>query len=160
MSADQSAEPESNEPSEPDDEDWLDKTWESLPARSRTVLTRRLAGETLDNVALPLDLTRERVRQLQVKAEAAIVDAQKLHAPELPGQLAELVSDQMAVPDGILLALLPAKADTARSFLLRQLGVVHPRVWAAAAAWILDAETGCTAWSPARTYAAVADDRS
>jgi RNA polymerase sigma-32 factor len=39
-----------------------------IPARERTILTRRLNGDTLDAIGRTIGVTRERVRQLEAKA--------------------------------------------------------------------------------------------
>jgi len=109
--------------------DWLADAWQSAPQRSRTIMTRRLAGETLDNIAQTLDLTRERVRQLQEEVETALVAAQVRNAPGLSQQVARVLGDLPAVPEEELAALLPTRATTARCALYSQFGAAHPRAW-------------------------------
>ncbi len=45
--------------------DWLDDAWQSLPDRWDIIVSRRLAGETLDRIAETFDLTRERIPGLR-----------------------------------------------------------------------------------------------
>ena len=110
-------------------DDWLADAWESLPGRWDEVLRRRLDGETHARIGETYDLSRERVRQIQVKAERALVNDQELFAPTLPDQVKSVLRDEMAVPDAELDALLPTRAPTARDALLRQLGAFRPRTW-------------------------------
>ncbi|PZS27968.1 MAG: hypothetical protein DLM61_15680, partial [Pseudonocardiales bacterium] len=109
--------------------DWLDDAWQAMPDRWDTIVDRRLAGDTLDRIAEAFDLTRERIRQLQQKAEAALVDAQRHNAPDLPQQITEALADHAAVPEDQLAELLPSRASTARQALFRQLGASRPRTW-------------------------------
>jgi len=109
--------------------DWLDDAWQAMPDRWDTIVERRLAGDTLDRIADVFDLTRERIRQLQQKAEGALVDAQRSNAPDLPRQITETLADHPAVPEDQLAALLPSRASTARQALFRQLGASRPRTW-------------------------------
>jgi Sigma-70, region 4 len=111
-------------------DDWLDDAWRTLPDRWDVIIARRLAGETLDRVAETFDVTRERIRQLQQKAEAALVDAQRQQAPLLPQQLTDALADHLAVRESKLAALLPTRASVARQALFRQLGASPPRSWA------------------------------
>lgn len=110
--------------------DWLEDAWRALPDRWHSIIARRHQGETLDRIAETFDLTRERIRQLQQKAEATLVDAQRRHAPLLPQQLNDVLADHPAVPDYELADLLATNAPIAREALFRQLGASHPRSWA------------------------------
>lgn len=78
--------------------DWLDDAWQAMPDRWDTIVVRRLAGDTLDRIAEVFDLTRERIRQLQQKAEVALVDAQRRNAPDLPQLITDALADYAAVP--------------------------------------------------------------
>ena len=110
-------------------DDWLDNAWRTLPDRWNLIVARRLKGDTLDSVADIFALTRERIRQLQQKAEVALVAAQRQHAPFLPHQLNDVLADRPAVPESELAALLPTRASVARQALFHQLGASHPRSW-------------------------------
>lgn len=111
------------------DRDWLSDAWESLPDRWGEVIRRRLDGETHGRIGDTYDLTRERIRQIQVKAERTLVNDQELFAPALPETIKTILMNKMAVPDAELDALLPTRATTARESLFRQLGAVRPRTW-------------------------------
>lgn len=110
-------------------EDWLEAAWRSLPDRCDTIVMRRLAGETLESIANEFDVTRERIRQLQKKAEAALVDAQRREAPDLPDRINAVLADLPAVRDPLVFAVLPSNAGFARQALFGSLGVSHPRTW-------------------------------
>lgn len=111
------------------DGDWLENAWQAMPDRWHTIVERRLAGETLDRIGEELDLTRERIRQLQRKVEVTLLDAQRRNVPNLPQQIAETLADHPGVPEDRLTALLPSRASTARQALFRQLGASRPRMW-------------------------------
>jgi len=107
--------------------DWLDDAWQSLPERSATVLTGRVAGHTLAELGGAFGLTRERVRQLQLKAERDLVRAQRRHAPELLEKLTVMLGELPAVADDEVSLLLVTRASYARQALFRSLGIARPR---------------------------------
>lgn len=111
---------------------WLDDAWAALPERSRDILRRRLAGETLDEIGLALNLTRERVRQVQKASEGALVRAMEKRAPQLLSALHTELGDSPAVADRHIATLVDAHSTTALGCLLKTLGVSHPRTWAGA----------------------------
>jgi hypothetical protein len=108
---------------------WLDAAWAALPERSREILRRRLAGETLDEIGRALDLTRERVRQVQKTSESALVRAMEQRAPQLPSALHTELGDSPAVADPHIAALVQAHSATALGCLLKTLGLSHPHTW-------------------------------
>lgn len=118
------------DPSDPNAHDWLLDSWQRLEDRTAQILTRRLAAESLADIGRTYDVTRERVRQLQLKGEKALLTAQRRHAPDLLERLGALLGESAAVHDGELAAVLPTRAVTGRSVLLRLLGIVRPRAWA------------------------------
>lgn len=118
-----------NTPDEVDAHDWLDNAWRTLPNRWDVIITRRLEGETLGRIAETFDLTRERIRQLQLKAEVTLVDAQRRYAPTLAQQLNEVLGDHPAVPESELAVLIPTCVPVARQALFHGLGLSHPRSW-------------------------------
>lgn len=109
--------------------DWLDDAWLALPDRYVDVLARRLNGEKYAIIGEVMGLSRQRVNQLQQKAETALLEAQRRHAPDLPQQLAAALGDNPAVPDDRLAPLLATRAVNAREVLFRRLGIARPRTW-------------------------------
>ena len=111
---------------------WLDDAWTALPERSRGILRRRFTGETLDEIGLDLNLTRERVRQVQNTSEGALVHAMEQQAPQLLSALHTELGDSPAVADRHLAPLVDVHSTTALGCLLKTLGVSHPNTWAGA----------------------------
>ncbi len=58
-----------------DDLSWLSDQIETLDNRSKYVVYRRLAGETLQAIAVEVGLTRERVRQIELETIAKLREA-------------------------------------------------------------------------------------
>ncbi|GAB3996375.1 hypothetical protein GCM10028771_26440 [Nocardioides marmoraquaticus] len=111
--------------------DWLAYTWAELPERSREVLGRRIDGDTLDLIGQELTptLTRERVRQIESRANGALLVAQAHHAPTLRDDL-ETATVDYPISTAHALDLMGTAIPTAGSALLVALGYRHPRGWA------------------------------
>ncbi|MDV7134519.1 sigma factor-like helix-turn-helix DNA-binding protein [Williamsia muralis] len=112
-----------------DADDWLSHAWISLPERDREVLVRRTAGETLDDIGADLGVSRERVRQLQKKADQLITLAATAHDEDLLHRLALLVGDSPATASDELAGELPPATADAQRTLLRISRILHPRTW-------------------------------
>lgn len=111
--------------------DWLLEGWLALPNRHREVLSRRQTGETLESIARDLKLSRERVRQVQRKAQDALLAAQQAAEPHLATAMRDTVGDAPAVPtDQILPAFASSAPVCAVSALLGRFDVRHPVTWA------------------------------
>jgi hypothetical protein len=104
--------------------------WESLPARNRLVLELRLSGATLDEIGTKIGVTRERVRQIQIYAEEALLSAVDRYLPDLRVELARVLDDQPGVPEEDLHHALGTAPSLPMSAVLRALGVAQPRTWA------------------------------
>jgi len=104
--------------------------WETLTLRDRTVLELRLSGATLDKVGVTIGVTREGVRQIQIRAEKALLSTLDEFLPDLRAELAQVLADHAAVPEGELYASLGAAPSLPMSAVLRALGVARPRTWA------------------------------
>ncbi len=114
-------------------EDRIRSAWQQLGQRYRTVLELRIAGETLEQVGASLGVTRERVRQVQLRAESAFLEAVEAQLPELGEELLATVGAEAAVPDHTLqetFRTTSTTSTTASIALLRGLGIVRPRTWA------------------------------
>lgn len=104
--------------------------WEALSPRDRTVLELRLSGATLDQVGAAIGVTRERVRQIQVRGEEDMLSALDKHLPDLAAELHRLLDDHAAVADADLYTALDVAPSVPMSAVLRTLGVSRPRTWA------------------------------
>ncbi len=111
--------------------DWLEHVWdEALDDRERDVLRRRRAGETLDAIGGDLGVVRERVRQLQQRAERKLLTAAETRRPGWREAVGRLLADSPAVSDAEVAAVLVDRVGLARRALLGALVVRHPRTWA------------------------------
>lgn len=109
--------------------DWLCDAWEhELDDRLRDVLTRRATGETLADIGSRHGVTREAVRQLQIKAEKRLTLAQEWAAADLPDKICAATEDVLALPERQLASLVATTATTALRALVRKLGFVHPKI--------------------------------
>jgi hypothetical protein len=104
--------------------------WETLAPRDRTVLELRLSGATLDEVGIGIGVTRERVRQIQIRGEEALLSALDRHLPDLGAELRRVLDDHAAVAEADLLTSLGAAPSLPMSAVLRALGAARPRTWA------------------------------
>jgi hypothetical protein len=109
--------------------DWLLDAWLHLDERSAQILARRLAGDSLADIRRTYGISRQRVSQLALRGQEALLTAQRRHAPDLAEKLSLLLGDNAAVSDSRFAAVLPSAAVTGRDVLLRLLGVVPPRTW-------------------------------
>jgi hypothetical protein len=107
---------------------WLSNFWSTLPERERDVLSRRGAGVTLDAIGHDFGLSRERVRQIQNKAEEQLASIAKTQAAQLD-QILEELADGPAVDHRVLLEVLPIGPAEAQIALLNVMRIRHPRTW-------------------------------
>ena len=111
------------------EQDWLGESWQAPGARGQDILTRRAHGGTLVSIANDHHLTRERVRQLQAKAEKVLITGQQTHSDHLLDQLHAL-SKTPVWSDALAANLIATNASDAREALLHALGFSRPRSWA------------------------------
>ena len=135
--------------------EWLDAAWHALGEQRRLILTRRLAGDTLETIARHLGVSRERVRQVQKSAGDALLVAQRRDAPDLPEQLETELRDDAAVSDERITMIAPARADAARDVLLIRLGLNRPVTWpdpcrATGPAMRIPSTISCASWRISR----------
>ena len=102
----------------------------TLTLRDRTVLELRLSGATLDKVGVTIGVTREGVRQIQIRAEKALLSTLDEILPDLRAELDQILADHAAVAEGELYTSLGATPSLPMSAVLRALGVARPRTWA------------------------------
>lgn len=111
-------------------DDRLERTWRGLSERDRSLLGWRVDGETLAQVGVRLGVTRERVRQLQVKAESDLLEGSGTGPSSPRNKVAALVGQCAAVPDQLLQQTLRTEATVALAAFMVALGFVRPRTWA------------------------------
>lgn len=121
--------PKSPETSERQAADWLAVTWNDLSDRESTILSRRMQGETLQDIATDQSLTRERVRQLQKRATNAMVAAAEVHDRHLMSRLALTLGSAAAIENRHATAELPPAPADVQKVMLKVLGFRHPRTW-------------------------------
>ena len=110
--------------------DSLGVVWYGLEHRHRTVLELRSAGHTLAHVGDRFGVTRERARQIEQSAEAALragVDAQLPHFRE---EVLAAIGAQAAVSVDVLGRTLRVRSTVALEALLGALEVERPQIWA------------------------------
>ena len=98
--------------------------WQALPDRSRHILLRRLAGDTLREIAGSMSppLTRERVRQLEKMANAQLCFDQAREAPELAPGLEHEAATNLVVSTTRAQTMIGTGLDDACRALLAALG--------------------------------------
>lgn len=109
--------------------DPITTTWEALALRDRTVLELRLSGATLDQVGVTIGVTRERVRQIQLRAEEVLLTALDTRLPDLRAELTRVLDDHAAVAEDDLHDSLGAAPSLPISAVLRAFGIARPRTW-------------------------------
>lgn len=110
--------------------DGLGRAWRSLEPRHRRLLEQRVAGDTLAQVGSRLGVTRERVRQLQIRAESALIEAAGAELPGFRETLVATVGARAVVSDHQLHVELRTSSTVALTALLHALGFMRPRTWA------------------------------
>ena len=103
--------------------------WETLAPRDRAVLELRLSGATLDQAGVTIGVTRERVRQIQLRGEKALLSALDKYLPDLRAELHRLLDNHAAVAEGDVYAALGIAPSMPMSAVLRAVGVARPRTW-------------------------------
>ena len=93
---------------------YFEKHLEDLPPRTRTVLVKRYAGETLEIIGKDLGITRERIRQIDKKAKAGYMRALSMACKKETGST---VFDEDFYRD------LYTKCDLPESFWTEELGL-------------------------------------
>lgn len=111
-------------------EDPLGRVWCGLEHRHRAVLELRNTGHTLEQVGTRLGVTRERARQLQQKAEEAMLTGVDALLPHLREQVLAAVGVEAAVPGDVLERKLHTRVTVALEALFGGLGLARPRTWA------------------------------
>lgn len=102
--------------------------WDALSQREREMLTSRIAGQTLGEIAREHSLTHERIRQLILRAENQLVDTGDKLIPDWRQALDTLVS-QPAVPGSTIGGVLGSRHPVIIDVFGRAAGFEPARVW-------------------------------
>lgn len=108
--------------------DWLSLVWRALDRRSRTILERRLAGETLDSIGQDFGVVRERVRQLQASGIDQLLRVQEAYDPRLRDRIVEALEEPAAISESTLIEITGLEKSCARDILMGRFGLTHPKV--------------------------------
>ncbi|MFE5621682.1 sigma factor-like helix-turn-helix DNA-binding protein [Streptomyces virginiae] len=107
---------------------WLERAWSLLDERSRLMFAEREEGRTLEEIGQVHGVTRERVRQILLKAEQHLLVTADLMAPDWREHLTELAT-RPAVTTENLTDVLGVDGHVTIGAYARAAGYVHPRVW-------------------------------
>ncbi|MGW3327077.1 sigma factor-like helix-turn-helix DNA-binding protein [Streptomyces virginiae] len=110
--------------------DWIVGAWQLLDERSRSMLTLRDDGLTLETIGKTHGITRERARQLIQSGESHLSDSADMAQPGWREAVLELVANTPAVSDTDLGEIIQDPAGVARRTLLRHVGLEEPKTWA------------------------------
>jgi hypothetical protein len=109
--------------------EWIPHGWAKFDERSRDMLARRRANQTLEAIGRAHGLTRERARQIIQAAERTLVLMADALQAGWRDQVFELLGELPAVADESLGQVIVDPGGTARYTLVHALGIKHPRVW-------------------------------
>ncbi|MFB7540963.1 sigma factor-like helix-turn-helix DNA-binding protein [Streptomyces zaomyceticus] len=112
-----------------DDDDWLGAAWRTLPLRSRRIVEARAYGETLGNIGRQHEMSRERVRQLLLKAQGQLCDFADAFVDEWRDHLIALTVSP-AVPESEVAAMLGVGEHVGVGLLAQSVGAEPPLTWA------------------------------
>jgi hypothetical protein len=112
-------------------QDAIKWAWDGLDDRQRLVLELRLNGRTLEDITdVAGGVTRERVRQIQVKAERTLLAVIDRLLPDLRQRLDATLGEVSAVPEALIWSELGTLGGVPAAITLRSLGIGRPRTWA------------------------------
>ncbi|MBV2152252.1 RNA polymerase subunit sigma-70 [Kitasatospora sp. SUK 42] len=112
-----------------DDDDWLGVAWRALPFRSRRVIEERASGVTLGSIGQQHEMSRERVRQLLLKAQEQICGYADLFVDDWRDRLVALTASP-AVSGSEVAAALDVCEHIAMGLLVQAVGAEPPLTWA------------------------------
>src|SRR3954452_20283621 len=125
----------------------VDIAWAAarLGPRDERVLTARLT-HTLAEIAAPLGVTRERVRQIERAATTRLVAALVEQAPDTVARVRALFEDQVVVSDERVREHVDSLVPARRDVILKLLGVERPAAWGQVAeGWWVSSQRAYTA---------------
>ncbi|MGW0854272.1 sigma factor-like helix-turn-helix DNA-binding protein [Streptomyces sp. NPDC002690] len=110
-------------------DDWLGAAWLALPPRSRRIVEDRARGETLGSIGQQHEMSRERARQLLVKAQERLSGYADAFVPDWRDRLMALTVSP-AVPESELAAALGVREHISVGLLVQAAGAEPPLTWA------------------------------
>ncbi|MFJ6065421.1 sigma factor-like helix-turn-helix DNA-binding protein [Streptomyces tendae] len=111
------------------DDDWLQAAFGALPARSRRMIEDRADGRTLRSIGEEHEVSRERVRQMLVKAQKHLCAVADAFVDDWHDRLITL-TECSAVPQPEVAAALGVRDQVGVGPLLEAVGAEHPLTWA------------------------------
>ncbi|MFJ8150201.1 sigma factor-like helix-turn-helix DNA-binding protein [Streptomyces sp. NPDC096048] len=111
------------------DDDWLQSAYGALPARSRRMLEDRADGKTLRSIGEEHEVSRERVRQMLVKAQKHLCAVADAFVDDWRDRLTTL-TECSAVPQSEVAAALGVRDQVGVRPLVEAAGAEHPMTWA------------------------------
>ncbi|WP_268997567.1 RNA polymerase subunit sigma-70 [Streptomyces albidoflavus] len=111
------------------DDDWLQSAFAALPARSRRMIEDRADGKTLRSIGEEHEVSRERVRQMLVKAQKHLCAVADAFVDDWQDRLTTL-TDCSAVPQSEVAAALGVRDQVGVGPLVEAVGAEHPLTWA------------------------------
>ncbi|MFJ3039660.1 sigma factor-like helix-turn-helix DNA-binding protein [Streptomyces tendae] len=111
------------------DDDWLQSAFGALPARSRRMIEDRADGKTLRSIGEEHEVSRERVRQMLVKAQKHLCAVADAFVDDWRDRLTTL-TDCSAVPQSEVAAALGVRDQVGVGPLVEAVGAEHPLTWA------------------------------
>ncbi|MGD6752950.1 sigma factor-like helix-turn-helix DNA-binding protein [Streptomyces sp. BH105] len=112
-----------------EDDDWLGAAWRALPSRSRRMVEDRASGGTLGGIGQEHELSRERVRQLLLKAQEHLCAFADAFVDDWRDRLMALTV-RPAVPESEVAAVLAVREHVGVGLLAQDVGAEPPLTWA------------------------------
>jgi len=110
--------------------EWVDSAWDAtgLSERDEYIIAFRLEI-SLQEIGDSLDLTRERVRQLESSARTALVDTFEALFPEELAEFRKYLGDVAILTTELLRRALPSREPVRSQIVAQALGIGHPEIW-------------------------------
>ena len=112
-----------------DNGDWLSAAWHALPSRSRRMVEDRASGETLLSIGQQHEMSRERVRQLLLKAQDQLCGYADGFVDRWRDDLMALTVSP-AVSGSEVAAVLGVREHVGAGLLAQAVGAEPPLTWA------------------------------
>ncbi|MGW7304474.1 sigma factor-like helix-turn-helix DNA-binding protein [Streptomyces sp. NPDC054835] len=111
------------------DDDWLQAAFGALPARSRRMIEDRADGKTLGSIGQEHEVSRERVRQLLLKAQEHLCAFADAFVGDWRDRLTTL-TERSAVPQSEVAGVLGVRDQVGVGSLVEAVGAEQPLTWA------------------------------
>jgi hypothetical protein len=112
-------------------EGWAGEVWSLLSERERDILVRRHSGQSLATIGAVHEVTRERARQILLKADQECAQLADMFGGSWRERVYARLESRPAVTDSELTEEIgDFNGGALRSSLLRAMGLTHPSSWA------------------------------